>query len=182
MAPFGTECDAPDLVGAGSAAAAVTLLLVGVQALVAAFVFDAALLKGGAIAIALVLGGGVGATSYFVHRVEPAEQARRERAATMQAIREGRLPEAQVFLTEPQAQLVGMSRPQARDWVAALYEAGARQVYVMVDYTEAPERGTGVAISLPLTQNRRSAVAAAVRQQVASAPADDGDWWLIPFE
>jgi len=174
--------EAPDLVGAGSAAGAIALLLLGVQALVAAFVFDASLLKAAAFALALILGGGVGVTSYLVHRVDPAEQARRVRATTMDSIREGRLPEARVFLAEPQGELVGISRGQAQEWVEALYGAGARQVYVIVDYAEAPNRGTGVAISLPLTQNRRSAVATAVRRHVPSPPPDDGEWWLIPLE
>ena len=174
--------EAPDLMGAGSAAGAIALLLLGVQALVAAFMFDASLLKAGAIAVALILGGGVGVTSYLVHRVDPAEQARRVRAATMDSIREGRLPEARLFLTEPQAELVGISRGRAQEWVEALYGAGARQVYVVVDYAEAPNRGTGVAISLPVTQNRRDAVATTVRRHVQSPPADDGEWWLIPLE
>ncbi len=174
--------DAPDVVGAAAAAGAIALLLVGVQGLVAAFAFDSALPKGGAIALALVLGGGIGATSFLVHRVDPAEQARRERAATMEAIRQGRMPEARTFLTDPQAQLTGMDRSAASAWVEALYAAGARQVYVVVDYEEAPNEGTGVAISLPLTQNRRMAVATAVRRQVQNPPGDDGEWWLIPFE
>ncbi|MBO6934362.1 MAG: hypothetical protein JJ863_05290 [Deltaproteobacteria bacterium] len=174
--------ETPDVVGAASAAGAIALLLLGVQALVAAFAFDVALPKGGAIGLALLLGAAVGATSFLVHRVDPSEQARRERAATLEAIRQGRMPEARTFLTGPRAGLTGMERRAAVAWVEALYTAGARQVYVVVDYEAAPDEGTGVAISLPLTQSRRRAVAAAVHQQVRNAPADDGEWWLIPFE
>ncbi len=173
--------DTPDAVGAAAAGGAIAMLLFGLQAAVAAFAFDAALLKGGALALALVGGGAVGATGYLLHRVDPAEVARQRRAATMAAIREGRLPEARVFLTEPQAQLQGMDRGTASQWVDALYAAGARQVYVVVDYAEDPHLATGVALSLPVTQTRRAAVASTVRRQVSQAPADDGEWWLIPF-
>ena len=148
----------------------------------AALVFDAEPLKGGAVTVALLLGGAVGATAFFIHHVDPAEAARQQRAATMTAIRQGRLPEARLFLTSPDAQLAGLDRAAASEWVEALYTSGARQVYVVVDYDGAPELGTGVAISLPLTQNRRSAVAAAVRQRAPSAPPADGEWWLISLE
>ncbi len=74
-----------------------------------------------------------------------------------------------------------MDRGTASQWVDALYAAGARQVYVVVDYAEDPHLATGVALSLPVTQTRRAAVASTVRRQVSQAPADDGEWWLIPF-
>jgi len=174
--------ESPDLLGAVAAAGAIALLLFGVQVLVSTLVFDAEPLKGGAVTVALLLGGAVGATAFFIHHVDPAEAARQQRAATMTAIRQGRLPEARLFLTSPDAQLAGLDRAAASEWVEALYTSGARQVYVVVDYDGAPELGTGVAISLPLTQNRRSAVAAAVRQRAPSAPPGDGEWWLISLE
>jgi len=172
----------PDLLGAAVAAGFIAVLLFGVQASVAAFAFDTPLLVGGAVALALVGGVAVGVTGYLLHRVDPAEAARQRRAATLQAIRDGRLPEARLFLSEPRATLQGMGRAGASEWVEALYAAGARHVYVTVDYAEDPHLATGVAISLPLTRSRRNAVSTKVRERVLDAPADDGEWWLIPFE
>ena len=111
----------------------------------------------------------------------PAELARRQRAETMAAIREGRLPEARTYLREPGRAFRGMDRGASVALVDRLYEAGARQVYVGVDFAEAPEEAHGLAISMPLTATRRRAVEAALRAQVPAPPAGQ-EWWLVELE
>ena len=169
----------PNLVGVAAAAGAIAVLLFGVQMLVGTLFFDTAPAAAPAIALGLVLGSSIGATGYALHRVDPIEQARLKREATMQAIREGRMPEARTFLTSADARLQGMDRPAADALVQRLYAAGARQVYVVVDYDASPDLGEAIAITMPVTAGRRQAVTAALRTQVPGATPSDGEWWLV---
>ncbi|MAQ15861.1 MAG: hypothetical protein CMN30_13835 [Sandaracinus sp.] len=171
----------PTLVAAGAVAGALAFTLYGLQLLVGALLFDVRVVDGVAIAVALALGGGVAATGYALHHEDPAELARRQRAETMAAIREGRLPEARTYLREPGRAFRGMDRGASVALVDRLYEAGARQVYVGVDFAEAPEEAHGLAISMPLTATRRRAVEAALRAQVPAPPAGQ-EWWLVELE
>ena len=172
----------PTLGSAAAVGGSLALGLFGLQLFAGALLFDVTIPAPMAAAAALVLGCAVASAGYALHRVDPVELERRERVATMSAIGEGLLPEARVFLGRPRASLRSMDRPTAVAFVERLYDAGARQVYVVVDYEGAPDEGRGLAINMPLTTARRLAVESALRSQVAGAPPAADEWWLVSLE